>query len=231
MKKIMIIAECGHNANGSMKHMKLQINEAKKCGADIAKFQVYDIDKIMTPDNPVYMELKMCQLDKEELKELADYCEKIDIEFCASAFDPERVGWLEEVGVKRHKLASRSIYDAETIKAMEATGKPIIASLGMINEKQGIPSITNSEFLYCVAEYLAIITEEMFPKDFKFYAGFSDHTIGTKWAKEAVRRGATIIEKHFTLDQRLPGCDQAGSSDPKEFKEFIDWVRLYEKNG
>src|SRR3989344_5507017 len=136
MKKIMIIAECGHNANGSMKHMKLQINEAKKCGADIAKFQVYDIDKIMTPDNPVYMELKMCQLDKEELKELADYCEKIDIEFCASAFDPERVGWLEEVGVKRHKLASRSIYDIETIKAMEATGKPIIASLGMLNEKK-----------------------------------------------------------------------------------------------
>jgi len=227
--KVLTIAECGHNANGSMKHMKRQIDAAKKCGVDAVKFQCYDIDTIMTADDPVYMELKMCQLDKKEVKELAKYCKKVGIEFMASAFDPKRVSWLEEVAVLRHKIASRSIYDKETIRAMENTGKPIIASLGMLKEGDTIPEIKNAEFLWCISEYPATITEEIFPKVFRNggFSGFSDHSIGIEWAKEAVRRGATIIEKHFTLDKRLPGCDQAGSADPGEMRELVEFIRGY----
>lgn len=251
--KVLVIAEIGHNGNGNMRLNKLMIEEAKACGADIAKFQLYDTDVIKKPWQSRYMELKMAELTKEDVFELKAHCDKVGIEFMASAFDPIRVAWLEEVGVKRHKLASRSIYDKETIDAMVATGKPIIASLGkwknpapnvegkeliVGNMKYIFPSF-KAEFLYCISEYPAYITEEMFPNIFSNkqtgddktggYAGFSDHSLGMYWAREAVKRGATIIEKHFTLDKSLPGFNQKGSCDPTELKDFITYVRQAER--
>lgn len=231
MKKVLIIAEIGHNGNGNMKLNKLMIDEAKRCGADIAKFQVYDIDKIWKPWQARYMELKMAQLTKEDVKELADYCAQVGIEFMASAFDAERVGWLEEVGVKRHKLASRSIYDNEIIDAMQDTGKQIIASLGMI-KGHTYREIHNVQCLFCVAEYPAFIKEvpAFGERNGRFlYQGFSDHTIGMEWAKEAVKKGATIIEKHFTLDKTLPGFNSQLSANPQELEDFVTWVRQYER--
>lgn len=228
MNKILCIAEIGHNFNGNMRLAKLMIEEAKKCKVDIAKFQLYDTDKIKKFYQSRYAELKFAELTKEDLKELKEHADKVGIEFMASAFDAERVQWLEEIGVKRHKLASRSIRDTETIKAMEKTKKPIIASLGDWNEEE-FPKIKNAQFLYCVAEYPATINSLNFPKDFDYYAGFSDHTIGTEWAIKAVQRGAKIIEKHFTLDKRLPGHNQDGSADPTELKDFIQYVRQFER--
>lgn len=228
MPKITIISEIGHNDFGNMRLAKLMIEEAKRCGADIAKFQAYDTDKIKKPWQSRYSELKFSEHTKEEFKELKEHCDKIGIEFMASAFDIEHLQWLEEIGVKRHKLASRSIKDAELIKAMEKTKKPIIASLGSWKEPYP-PKIKNCQFLYCVAEYPAYIAEGQFPSSFDEYAGFSDHTIGTYWAREAVKRGAIIIEKHFTLDRKLPGHDQKGSADPEDLKDFITYVRQYER--
>ena len=225
---ITIIAEGGHNAMGNMRLTKLMALEAKKCGADIFKLQAYDTDKIKKPWQSRYFELKFSEYNFEELKEIKEYCDQIGIEFMASAFDQERVGWLEELGVKRHKLASRSIRDQETIRAMERTKKPIIASLGAWNEI-GAPNIKNCQFLYCVSEYPAYITNDIFPADFEEYTGFSDHTMGMYWAREAVKRGATIIEKHFTLNKELPGHDQKGSAEPWELKDFVAYCRQVER--
>lgn len=226
--KILVIAELGHNFNNNMRLAKLMIEEAKNCGADIAKFQVFNADTFKKPWQARYFELKFSELNKEELKELKEHCDKVGIEFMASAFDIERVSWLEELGVKRHKLASRSIYNKELIKAMEKTGKPIIASLGWWKEKE-LPKIKNAEFLYCVAEYPARILANQFPNDFKKYQGFSDHTLGCYWAREAVKRGATIIEKHFTLSRDLPGYDQKGSCDPTELHDLVEYIRQTER--
>jgi len=229
--KILIIAEIGHNHMGYMRHAKLLIDEAKACGCDIAKFQAYNTEKIKKPWESRYFELKLSEHTKEEFKELKEYCDKVSIEFMASAFDLEHLAWLEELGVKRHKLASRSIYDTELIKAMEATGKPIIASLGKIDSR-GIPEIKNCEYLFCISEYPTYMTPEMFPSKFgdgSKYAGFSDHTIGCYWPREAVKRGAKIIEKHFTLSRELPGHDQKGSADPTEMKDFCTYARQAER--
>lgn len=229
MNKVKVIAELGHNHGGNMRLAKLMIEEAKKCKADVAKFQMYDTDKIKKPWQSRYAELKFSEFTFEEFKELKEHCDKVGIEFAASAFDVEKVGWCEKLGVKFHKLASRSIRDKELIKAMEATGKPIIASLGDW-EEEAMPWIENCQYLYCVAEYPATIDRKKFPQQFNEpVVGFSDHTLGMEWAKEAVRRGATIIEKHFTLDKRLPGHDQEGSCDPTELKDFIQWTRQYER--
>jgi sialic acid synthase SpsE len=170
-------------------------------------------------------------MNLEEAEELKEHCEKVGIEFMASAFDTERVAWLERLGVKRHKLASRSIKDTELVEAMEKTGKPIIASLGYLRPGEPIPPIRDAKYLFCVSEYPAHITAEQFPNKFHpdGLAGFSDHTMGLYWAREAVKRGATIIEKHFTLSHELPGHDQKGSAEPWELKDFIQYVRQYER--
>jgi len=123
--KIFIIAEAGHNHMGYMRHAKLLIEEAKACGADAIKFQFYDVNKIKKPWQSRYFELLLSEHTFEEAKELKEYCDKVGIEFMASAFDVERLGWLEELGVKRHKVASRSIYEKDMIEGMEKTGKPI----------------------------------------------------------------------------------------------------------
>ncbi len=225
MKKILIIAEIGHNHMGYIRHAKLLIDEAKACGADIAKFQAYNADKIKKPWQSRYYELKLSEHTKEEFKELKEYCDKVGIEFMASAFDLEHLAWLEELGVKRHKIASRSIYDKELIKAMEKTGKPIIASLGAW-KGPGLPKIKNVQFLHCISQYPAYIND--LPEFGKGISGFSDHTIGTYWIREAVKRGATIIEKHFTLSRLLPGNDQKGSADPTDLKDFIKYAREIE---
>lgn len=230
-QKLFFIAECGHSHNGNIRLAKEMIWEAKSCGANAVKFQLYDTDKIKKYYQSRYSELKWAELSKEDLTELKETADKAEIDFIASAFDVERVGWLEEIGVKIHKLASRSIYDQELIKAMEATNKPIIASLGQwkFELEEGLnsvwPHIQNVQFLYCVSDYPAHITNDIFPKDFTKYAGFSDHTIGMEWTKEAVRRGAKIIEKHFTLDKHLPGYDQWGSADPTDAKDFYKWLK------
>jgi sialic acid synthase SpsE len=227
MSKVFVCLEIGHNHSGNIRLAKLMIEEAKKVGADAVKFQIYDTDTIKKPWQSRYFELKFSEVNKEELKELKRHADKVGIEFMASAFDPERVGWLEEIGVKRHKVASRSIHDQKLIQSMEKTGKPIIASLGAWEGKE-FPKIKNSEFLYCIADYPAYITSDMFPAKFDKYAGFSDHSLGMYWCREAVKRGARIIEKHFTLSKDLPGHDQKGSADPTEMKDFISYVRQAE---
>lgn len=217
----MIIAECGHSHNGNIRLAYAMIEEAAKCGAGAVKFQLYDTDKIKKYYQSRYSELKWAELTFNDLIGLADCAKLNKIEFMASAFDPERVGWLEKVGVLRHKLASRAIYDRKLISAMEKTKKPIIASLGHWKEKE-FPKIKNAQFLYCVSDYPA---RPGLPEDFEKYDGLSDHSIGIETAKQAIQRGAKIIEKHFTLDKHLPGYNQAGSMDPTELKNLIQWTK------
>jgi len=227
--KITIIAEIGHNHNGNMRLAKQLIWEAKECGADIVKFQLYDTDYIKKPWQSRYFELKAAELDKDQLKELFKEAQKAGIEFLCSVFDAERVKWTEEIGVKRYKIASRSIYDKELIKAIEKTKKPIIASLGKW-KGPGFPKIKGKvDYLYCVSEYPAYITADQFPAKFDKYSGFSDHTIGCYWAREAIKRGAKIIEKHFTLSKTLPGHNQKGSAEPWELKDLVVYARQYER--
>ncbi len=226
---IEVIAEIGHNHNGNIKLAKQMIWEAKECGASAAKFQLYDVNKIKKPWQSRYFELKAAELGRKEVEELFKECQKADIEFFASVFDKERIKWLEDLGVRRYKIASRSIYDEELIKAIEKTGKPIIASLGAW-KGEGFPKIKGRvSYLYCVSEYPAYITTEMFPARFDKYDGFSDHTIGCYWAREAIKRGAKIIEKHFTLSKTLPGHNQKGSAEPWELKDLITYAKQHER--
>ena len=229
--KILIIAEIGQNHNGEMEIAKKLISAAKEGGADIAKFQLYDVDTIFSPSFEWYKETKETQLTKDQVLELADWCEKVGIEFMSSVFDTERVKWCEEIGTKRYKIASRSIYDKQLIDAIAKTDKEIIASLGMYKGKE-FPQIDTQgkvDFLYCVAKYPTLPEDLNFLEvDFNRYSGFSDHTIGIEAALVAMARGAKIIEKHFTLDKNMHGPDHAGSMEPQELRQMVELARKFE---
>lgn len=228
--KILIIAEIGQNHNGEMEIAKKLVSAAKEQGANIAKFQLYDVDAIFPPGFEWYKEAKQAQLTKEQVVELADWCEKVGIEFMASVFDMERVGWCEEIGMKRYKIASRSIYDKQLIDAIAKTGKDIIASLGMCQGKEfpQIDTYGKVDFLYCVAKYPTLPEDLNFLEvDFNRYSGFSDHTIGIEAALVAIARGAKIIEKHFTLDKKMHGPDHAGSMEPQELRQLVEFSRKF----
>ncbi len=137
---MLIIAEIGQNHNGDMAMARELINAAKEAGADIAKFQLFDVESVFPPGDKKNPERKKAQLNRGQVQELADYCRKTDIEFMSSVFDMERVQWCQDIGMKRYKIASRSITDKQLIDAITSTGKDIIVSLGMYRE-EGFPVI------------------------------------------------------------------------------------------
>jgi N-acetylneuraminate synthase/N,N'-diacetyllegionaminate synthase len=215
-----IIAEIGQNHNGDMELARRLIAEAKAAGATVAKFQVYSAGALFPKEGNEWFDYNCkTELTRDNVEALARECRDQGIEFMASVFDVERVAWLEAVGVRRYKIASRSVRDAELIKAVAKTGKPILVSLGMWTAlefpKVGAPG--GVEYLYCVSKYPTEMSDLHFSKvDFTRYAGFSDHTLGIDAAIIALSRGARIIEKHFTIDKSMYGPDHSGSMTPDE---------------
>lgn len=222
--KIEIIAEIGQNHNGDMALARELIHAAGENGADVAKFQLYDAAALFPREGNEWFEYNCkTELSRDQVGELAAECARLGIEFMASVFDMERIAWLEEVGVKRFKIASRSIRETALIEALCRTGKPLLASLGMWGEGQ-FPRIDASGgvgFLYCVSKYPTQPEDlHLAEVDFNLYAGFSDHTIGTYAAQIALARGAAILEKHFTLDKQMFGPDHSGSMTPDELAQI-----------
>jgi sialic acid synthase SpsE len=218
--QLEVIAEIGQNHNGDMDLAKRLIREARDAGASVAKFQVYDARALFPKEGNEWFDYNCkTELSRANCEMLAAECARVGIEFMASAFDVERVGWLEALSVSRYKIASRSVNDRALIEACAATGKRLIVSLGMWNGA-GFPKITapgGVDFLYCISKYPTPLSDVKLGRvDFTQYGGFSDHTIGIEAAMAALARGARLIEKHFTLDKSLYGPDHSCSMTPDE---------------
>ena len=220
-----IIAEIGQNHNGDIGLACELIREAKICGADVAKFQVYNAEDLFSKeDNPWFEYNCKTELSLKDLEILNEVCKEEGIEFMASVFDIERISWLESLGVKRYKIASRSVYEKQLINAVIATGKPTLISLGMWEEENFPEYQGDIEYLFCISKYPTPIDDLDFKKiDFNLFGGFSDHTKGTLAPIAAMARGAKIIEKHFTIDKNMFGPDHEGSATPQEMKEICDF--------
>lgn len=223
MNTIEIIAEIGQNHNGDMDIAKKLIQAAKEVGADVAKFQLYDAKALFPQEgNPWYEYNLSTEISKTQLIELYQECQKYEIEFMASVFDVERIQWLEELNVKRYKIASRSIHDETLIHHLEQTNKPLIASLGYWTKKH-FPNIKSSkvDYLYCISKYPTDLSDLKFSHvDFTQYSGFSDHTLGIAASQIAMSRGARIIEKHLTLDKSMYGPDHLCSMNIDELAQL-----------
>ena len=236
MKRCEIVAEIGINHGGIISLAKDMIDVAKACGADVAKFQLYSPGSLLDKENYSSSDWEVicsAELSRWSVDHLFGYCESVGIEFMASAFDLERLGWLEALDVKRHKIASRSIYDLLYVEAVQNTNKPYIVSLGMvkdepdawreINERVIMTDITQ-HMLYCVSEYPALLHHVELPAFHdnvsRGFTGFSDHTVGLTAAMIAIAKGAGLIEKHFTFDKNVNGPDHAGSMNTVELRQL-----------
>ena len=195
-----IIAEIHPQHGGDMGVAREMIREAKRNGADVAKFQLYDAEALLGPAW-AYLEL-----GRDDVRRLKAWCDQDGIEFMASVFDRERLGWCEELDVARYKIASGTVAkDPDLCGAVLDQGKETIVSLG---HWDGLEKPFGQEdrihYLYCKAKYPAFY-EDMadFPDDFDAagLAGYSDHTLGIELPLLAIARGARIIEKHMTLDK------------------------------
>lgn len=223
--RTQIIAEIGQNHNGDIECAKQLVRLAKEAGADVAKFQVFDARALFDPSprNPWFDYNCATELRRDDVMRLADHCRGLEIEFMASVFDVERIQWLEEAGVKRYKIASRSLADKDLVAAVAATGKPVLVSLGAWQGSTfpEIAAVGGVEFLYCVSKYPTPLEDlKLSTVDFQRYAGFSDHSLGITAACGAFVLGARILEKHLTLDKNAYGPDHAGSMTPEELRKI-----------
>ena len=254
--KTFIIAEAGVNHNGSLKNAKALIDIAVEAGCDAVKFQAFKTESLVTKtaskaqyqientdnDETQYKMLKKLELYKEDYVQLMDYCKKRNILFLATPFDEESVNLLEELGIEMYKVSSGDLTNKTLLKYIAQKKKPIILSTGMATleeVKEAIQWITEEghiglTLLHCTSDYptepkdvnlLAMITMK---QAFKLNVGYSDHTLGIDVPIAAVALGATMIEKHFTLDKNMDGPDHKASLEPYELKELVQAVRNIE---
>lgn len=238
MGKITIIAEAGISHQGNMSLARELILRTKETGADIWKTQLYDVDalfpdkKIITQGRNWYDEVKKTQLTKEQVFQLAEWCKETEIEFMSSCFDLERLGWLEEIGVKRYKVASIVNQNRELIDAMSRTGKEVLISCRRRYFAYVSKDYRNNfKYLYCIPKYPTELKDLEFdkinfPEEFQ---GLSDHTAGVEASMIAMARGAKIIEKHFCLKRDNSNPDMVCSIEPDELSELVRFARKVEE--
>lgn len=256
MQKVLIIAEAGVNHNGDINIAKRLIDEAKRSGADIVKFQTFNPQKLASKyatmaeyqkENLGREESQEAMLSKLTLSwgeyvELAEYCKKIGIKFLSTPFESESIHFLDDLQ-DIWKIPSGEITNYPYLVDIAKTGKEVILSTGMSNidevkgaidvlKKHGAGKIT---LLHCTTNYptpmddvnlRAMLTLE---KECGCAVGYSDHTQGIEVPIAAVAMGATVIEKHFTLDRNMDGPDHKASLEPDELKAMVSAIRNVEK--
>jgi len=251
-----IIAEAGVNHNSDINQAKKLVTVAAASGADAVKFQTFKSERLAsasapkagyqlrrTDNNETQLEmLQKLELSAESHYELWIHCKELGIIFLSSPFDEISADFLEDLGVAAFKIPSGEITNWPYLKHIASKGKPMIMSTGMssLSEVDDAVKIVREAgcqelvVLHCVSNYPAdpadinLRAMQTMSKAFDIPIGYSDHTTGTEVPLAAVSLGATVIEKHFTLDRRLPGPDQEASLEPDELKTMISGIRSIE---
>jgi len=257
MSKIFIIAEAGVNHNGSMETAKKLVDAAAEAGADAVKFQTFKAEKLvcrnakkaeyqMETTNKAESQfemLKKLELTADMHKELISYCKEKGILFLSTPFDIDSLKFLVQCGVELIKIPSGEITNYPYLREAGRTGKKVILSSGMstldevreavkVLREYGSSEVT---VLHCNTEYptpyadvnlKAMLTLQ---DQLKIKAGYSDHTKGIEVPIAAAALGASVIEKHFTLDHNMEGPDHKASLEPDELKAMVRAVRNIEE--
>ena len=242
MNRTIVIAEAGVNHNGSYEIACQLVDAAKNAGADYIKFQTFHSENLVskyakkadyqvetTGEDTQLNMLKKLELSEQEFIQLKDYCLKNEIQFLSTPFDFDSIRFLTRLDIPFWKIPSGEVTNYPYLVALAKTGKPIVMSTGMcelyeiadairVLKENGSGEIS---LLHCNTEYptpfedvnlRAMLTLK---SEFGCRVGYSDHTKGIEIPIAAVAMGATIIEKHFTLDRNMegPGIKANGHSD------------------
>jgi N,N'-diacetyllegionaminate synthase len=255
----LIIAEAGVNHNGSMSIARELIDIAANSGADFVKFQTFKAHEVVQRgaskakyqvQNNVDTEsqfemLKRLELDESMHFELIQHSKNMGIGFISTAFDIESANMLFCLGQNTFKIPSGEITNLPLLRHIGSFGKRVILSTGMSSMeevKEALKVLEGSgvlksqiTVLHCTSAYPTPLSEvnlnamENISETLDIAVGYSDHTLGIEVAVAAVALGATIIEKHFTLDRNLPGPDHKASLEPGELKLMVSQIRNIEK--
>tara|TARA_B100001173_G_C15996525_1_gene551378 strand:- start:192 stop:1199 length:1008 start_codon:yes stop_codon:yes gene_type:complete len=254
-KKIIIIAEAGVNHNGNLILAKRLIDVAVNAKADYVKFQLYDTESfvkdnaLLAPyqkkntkfDHSQKTMLKKYELSFEDIKELLIYSKKKKIKFLCTPFDITSIKNLKKLKVNIFKIASPDLDNFPLFYNLRNGVKKIFISTGMSSISDITKTIKFLEkinikkskliLLHCVSDYpakkndLNLNAIKLIRERFKIKVGFSDHSEGSLASVVATTLGAEVIEKHITLNKKLPGPDHSSSMNEKEFTNFVSLIR------
>lgn len=255
---VLIIAEAGVNHNGDLEMARQLVAAAAAAGADIVKFQTFSARKLVTSgaakaayqiattgnqEGQLDM-IRKLELSRQDHKVLIDECRRHGIRFFSTAFDTDSFDMLMELGLDMVKIPSGELTNLPLLRHMTRHGLPVMLSTGMatlgeveaaldVIERNGTPRQLIT-VLQCTTEYPAPMEDVnlramlSMKAAFGVEVGYSDHTPGIEIPVAAVALGATIIEKHFTLDCNLPGPDHKASLEPDRFKAMVCAIRNVE---
>ncbi len=257
--KTLIIAEAGVNHNGDISLARQLVDAAAEAGADCVKFQTFSADRLVTKnakkadyqnqttdtDESQHAMIRELEMTRDMHVALIEHCKSRGIEFFSTGFDLESIDLLLELGLDSFKIPSGEITNLPYLRHVGQYGKPVIMSTGMatldevgvalgILEQAGTPR-EHVTVLHCNTEYPTPMVDVnlramlTIRDSFGVQVGYSDHTLGIEVPIAAVALGATVIEKHFTLDRRLPGPDHKASLEPEELKAMVNSIRNIEK--
>lgn len=253
---VYIIAEAGVNHNGSFEIACRLVDAAKEAGVDCVKFQTFKSEKLVshnaqkaeyqkaaTGDSSQQDMLKQLELSYDEFLKLKDYCDKVGISFLSTPFDFESIDFLNTIDMPFWKIPSGEITNLPYLMALAKTGKSIVMSTGMCEMEEIEAAVkvlkengtSEIKLLHCNTEYptpfedVNLKAMDAMRGKFGVEVGYSDHTKGIEVPIAAVALGATIIEKHFTLDRNMEGPDHKASLEPDELVAMVSGIRNIEK--
>jgi N-acetylneuraminate synthase/N,N'-diacetyllegionaminate synthase len=254
---VFVIAEAGVNHNGDLGLARQLISAARQAGADAVKFQTWRTDELVALGAPLaeyqrqnaqqvqsqYELLKALELTPDEFRDLKTYAQQEGILFLSTPDEEASADFLAELGVPAFKIGSGEVTNPAFLAHVARKGRPVLLSTGMSTLAEVEAAVRSVEgagntqlvLLHCVSSYPADIADcnlsamETLRRAFGCPVGFSDHTLVQVAALAAVALGAVVIEKHLTLDKRLPGPDHSASLDPTEFACLVDGIRQVEK--
>jgi N,N'-diacetyllegionaminate synthase len=247
------------NQGGDLEMARRLIDVAAEAGADLVKFQTFSADRIVTAQaskaayqvrntggsETQHAMLKRLELSRQAHEMLMAHAATRGLRFFSTAFDVESAQLLLELGLERFKIPSGEITNLPFLRFIGSSGRPVILSTGMATleeigaalaalEAAGTPR-DRITVLHCTTEYPAPMVDVnlramlTIRDTFGVRVGYSDHTLGIEVATAAVALGASVIEKHFTLDRNLPGPDHAASLEPRELKAMVMAIRNIER--
>ena len=250
MSRVYIIAEAGVNHNGSLELAKRLVRAAAEAGVDAVKFQTFKADTLVSRDAPKadyqkqttdaaesqYQMLKKLELSEESHRELKALCAQLGVAFLSTPFDIMDIPFLSALDMPFFKVPSGAITDLPYLRAINAQKKPVLLSTGMATEDEvaaALKLLPDCEvtLLHCTTEYpcpygdVNLKALQTLQTRFNLPVGYSDHTQGIEVSVAAAALGATVIEKHFTLDRTMEGPDHKASLEPSELKTLVASVR------
>ena len=247
-----VIAEIGINHNGDIEIAEKMIRAAKEAGVDAVKFQkrtpllcVPPEERSKMRETPwgyiTYLEYREhVEFGQKEYARIDALCKELGIDWFASVWDEEAIDFLEQFDPIAYKVPSASLTDTGLIDKLNSTGRPIILSTGMSTMEQIRASVahfdmnnlalTHATSAYpCDPSELNLRMVETLTKEFDCPVGYSGHEVGLIPSVVAVGLGASIVERHFTLDRSMWGTDQSASVEPGGMERLVKYIRVTEQ--